>query len=47
MMHCCISTPTTDSNTSMGMIRVTLNMLSAANHQVISHCLESGHRAVC
>ena len=32
-MYCCISTPTTDSNTSMGMIWVTLNMLSAANRQ--------------
>jgi len=29
-MHCCIPTPTTDSNTSTGMIWVTLNMLSAA-----------------
>jgi len=25
-MHCCIPTPTTDSNTSTGMICVTLNM---------------------
>ena len=30
-------------STSMGMIWVTLNMLSAVNHQRISHCLESGH----
>ena len=29
-MHCCIPTPTTDSNTSTGMIWVTLNILSAA-----------------
>ena len=28
-MHCCIPTPTTDSNTSTGMIWVTLNMPSA------------------
>ena len=42
-MHCCIPTPTTDSNTSTGMIWVTLNMPSAANRQGISHCLESGH----
>jgi len=28
-MHCCISTPITDSNTSMGMMWVTLNMPSA------------------
>jgi len=32
-MHCCIATPTTDSNTSTGMIWVTLNMSSAANCQ--------------
>ena len=45
------SYPTTDSNTSMGMIRVTLNMPSATeecrepsgNRQGISHSLESGH----
>ena len=50
-MHCCIPTPTTDSNSSMGMIWVTLNMLMAAEEcrelsgycQGISHCLESGH----
>ena len=50
-MHCCILTPTTDSNTSTGMIRVTLNMPSATeecrepsgNCQGISRCLESGH----
>jgi len=30
IMHCCISTPTTDSNTSTGMILVTFNMSSAA-----------------
>jgi len=29
-MHCCIPTPNTDSNISVGMILVTLNMLSAA-----------------
>ena len=29
-MYCCIPTPTTDSNTSTGMIWVTLNMPSAA-----------------
>ena len=41
-MHSCIHTPTT--NTSTGMIWVTLNMGgSAANRQGISHCLESGH----
>ena len=33
-MHCCIATPTTDNNTSTGMIWVTLNMdRSAANRQ--------------
>ena len=37
------SYPTTDSNTSAGMIWVTLNMPSAANRQRISHCVESGH----
>jgi len=42
-MHCCIPTPTTDSNTSMGMIWVSLNMPSAGNHKGISRCLESGH----
>jgi len=35
IMHCCIPTPTTDSNTSTGMIGVTLNMPSAANRQGI------------
>jgi len=30
-MHCCIPTLTTDSNTSTGMIRVTVHMPSAAN----------------
>jgi len=30
IMHCCIHTPTTDSNTSTGMISVILNMPSAA-----------------
>ena len=34
-MHCCISTPTTDSNTSTGMIWVTRNMPSASNRQGI------------
>jgi len=53
IMHCCIPTPTTDNNTSTGMIWVTLNMgWSAANHQEmswncqgISHCMASGHPA--
>jgi len=48
---CCIPTLITDSNTSTGMIRVTLNMPSAAEEgrepsgkcQGISHCLDSGH----
>ena len=31
IMHCCIPTPTTDSNTSTGTISVTLNVPSAAN----------------
>jgi len=34
-MHCCIPTPTTDSNTSTGMIWVTLNMPSAAEETVL------------
>jgi len=34
-MQCCIPTLTTDSNTSTGMIWVTLNMLSAVNRQGI------------
>jgi len=50
-MHCCIPTPTTDSNTSTGMIWVTLNMPSATEEcrepsekcQGIWYCLESGH----
>ena len=50
IMHCCIPTPTTDNNTSTGMIWITLNMgRSAANRQGnvmefqgISHSLESG-----
>jgi len=50
-MYRCIPTPTTDSNTSTGMIWVALNMPSAAEEcrepsgtcQGISHCLESGH----
>jgi len=34
IMHCCIPTPTTDNNTSTGVIRVTLNMgRSAANRR--------------
>ena len=53
IMHCCTPTPTTDSNTSSGMIRVTLNMLSVVEEcrepswkcQGISRCLESGHLA--
>ena len=53
IMYCCIPAPTTDSNTSTGMIWVTINMPSAVkecrepsgNHQGISHCLESGHPA--
>jgi len=51
IMYCCIPTPTTDSNTSTGMIWVTLNMQStteacrrpSGKWQGISHCLESGH----
>jgi len=50
-MHYCIPTTTTNSNTSTGMIWVTLNMPSAAEEcrepsgkcQGILHCLESGH----
>jgi len=49
-MHCCIPTPSTDSNTSTGMIQVTLNMPSAdechkppGKCQGVSHRLESGH----
>ena len=30
IMHCCIPTRTADSNTSTGMIRITLNMPSVA-----------------
>jgi len=33
IMHCYIPIPTTDSNTSTGMISVILNMPSAANCQ--------------
>ena len=51
IMYCCIPIPTTDSNTSMCMIWVTLNMQSATEEchepsgkcQGISRCLESGH----
>ena len=32
-MYCCIPTPTTDSNTSMGMMWVTLNMPSVAGKE--------------
>ena len=42
-MRCCIPTLTIYSNTSTGMIWVTLNMASAANRQGISRCLDSGH----
>ena len=53
-MYCCTPTPTTDSNTSSGMIRVTLNVPSVANRhgnvrefhivgRVVTVCLESGH----
>ena len=50
-MLCCIPIPTTDSNTGMGMICVTLNTLSAVeecrepsgNCQGSSHYLECGH----
>ena len=35
IMHCFIPTPTTNSSSSTGMIWVTLNILSAANHQWI------------
>ena len=53
-MHCCIPLPTTDSNTSTGMIWVTLNMLSVVEEchepsekcQGILHCLESGHPVI-
>ena len=45
-MHCCILTPTTNSNTSTGMIWVTLNMPSDANRQGISHRLESGQPVI-
>jgi len=46
-MHCCIPTPTTDSNTRTGMIWVALNMPSAVeDRQGISHCLESGHPVI-
>jgi len=34
-MHCYIPAPTTESNTSTGMILVSLDMPSAANHQGI------------
>ena len=53
-MHCCISAPTADNNTSSDMIWVTLNMGRRVprtvgemswNCQGISHCLESGHLA--
>ena len=51
IMYCWIPTFTTDSNTRMGMIWVTLNMPSAVEDcrkssekcQGISHCLESGY----
>ena len=37
IMHCCIPTSTTDNNTSIGLIRVTLNMgRSAGNHPEMS-----------
>jgi len=50
-MQYCIPTPTTDSDTSMGMIWVTRNMPSAVEEcrepsgecQIISHCLEGDH----
>jgi len=34
-MHCCISSPTTDNNTSTGMIWVTLNMGRSAVHRAL------------
>jgi len=46
IMHCCIPTPTSDSNISTGMIWVTLNMPSATEqcHKPSgSFTLESGH----
>ena len=45
LMHCCISTTTTDNNTSTGMIWLMLNMdRSAADHQRnVGNCLENGH----
>jgi len=38
MMHCHIHTPTTDSNTSIGMIWVTLNMLSVVDWRSAVNC---------
>jgi len=46
-MHCCIYTLTTDSNTSTGMMWVTLNMPSAANRQGISHANDPWFRGLC
>ena len=46
IMHCYIPIPTTDSNTSTGMISVILNMPSAANCQGMSHCLESSRPGI-
>jgi len=43
LLHSYQQSYNTDSNTSAGMIWVTLNMPSAANRQEISRCLESGH----
>jgi len=42
MLQCCIPTPTTDSNTSTGVMLVTLDMPSG-KCPGLSHCLESGH----
>jgi len=52
-MHCCIPTPTTDNNTSTGMIRVTLNVgRSAANCQgnvmeLSGNCILYGEWSPC
>ena len=46
-MHCCIPTPSTDSNTITGMIWVTLNMASAAEEcrEPSGHFTLSGERS--
>ena len=53
IMHCCIPSPTTDNNTSTGMIWVTLNMVrSAVNRQgnvmeLSGNFTLSGERSPC